>query len=120
MSASAVRSRQVSPVNSPHSDAVARSGSARLPRNVKLLAWSKPLTRSAKPSASEICANERSAAPPAIFQLECGEWRRRPFVGADFGRSEEHTSELQSLRHLVCRLLLDKKNTQIYTAVPLP
>src|SRR5437899_6478473 len=25
-------------------------------------------------------------------------------------RSEEHTSELQSLRHLVCRLLLDKKN----------
>src|SRR5438045_4506016 len=31
-------------------------------------------------------------------------------------RSEEHTSELQSLRHLVCRLLLEKKKTtqQIY------
>src|SRR5205814_4853515 len=27
-------------------------------------------------------------------------------------RSEEHTSELQSLRHLVCRLLLEKKNKQ--------
>jgi len=27
-------------------------------------------------------------------------------------RSEEHTSELQSLRHLVCRLLLEKKNTK--------
>src|ERR1035438_10724925 len=27
-------------------------------------------------------------------------------------RSEEHTSELQSLRHLVCRLLLEKKNTR--------
>src|SRR5262245_64034585 len=26
-----------------------------------------------------------------------------------FCRSEEHTSELQSLRHLVCRLLLEKK-----------
>src|ERR1039458_10463631 len=26
-------------------------------------------------------------------------------------RSEEHTSELQSLRHLVCRLLLEKKMT---------
>src|ERR1035438_10846601 len=26
-----------------------------------------------------------------------------------FKRSEEHTSELQSLRHLVCRLLLEKK-----------
>ena len=25
-------------------------------------------------------------------------------------RSEEHTSELQSLRHLVCRLLLDRKS----------
>src|SRR5262245_62911865 len=29
--------------------------------------------------------------------------------GARHGRSEEHTSELQSLRHLVCRLLLEKK-----------
>src|SRR5437899_4496454 len=29
---------------------------------------------------------------------------------ADIKRSEEHTSELQSLRHLVCRLLLEKKN----------
>src|SRR5258705_3832381 len=27
----------------------------------------------------------------------------------DAQRSEEHTSELQSLRHLVCRLLLEKK-----------
>src|SRR2546425_3692090 len=26
------------------------------------------------------------------------------------GRSEEHTSELQSLAYLVCRLLLEKKN----------
>src|ERR1035438_5463902 len=30
-------------------------------------------------------------------------------------RSEEHTSELQSLRHLVCRLLLDTETTEIYT-----
>src|SRR5205814_9914043 len=29
-------------------------------------------------------------------------------VGAGVFRSEEHTSELQSLRHLVCRLLLEK------------
>src|SRR5438874_4601088 len=28
------------------------------------------------------------------------------------GRSEEHTSELQSRRDLVCRLLLEKKNAQ--------
>src|SRR5262245_63573865 len=28
-------------------------------------------------------------------------------------RSEEHTSELQSLRHLVCRLLLEKKKNKL-------
>src|SRR5437899_7430834 len=32
-------------------------------------------------------------------------------VASPIPRSEEHTSELQSLRHLVCRLLLEKKNT---------
>src|SRR5690349_23778300 len=37
--------------------------------------------------------------------------RRRP------SRSEEHTSELQSRRDLVCRLLLEKKKT--HTKVPL-
>src|SRR5438309_3404481 len=31
----------------------------------------------------------------------------------EFSRSEEHTSELQSQFHLVCRLLLEKKNNQI-------
>src|SRR5205823_12129665 len=33
------------------------------------------------------------------------------FVCAGGGRSEEHTSELQSLAYLVCRLLLEKKKT---------
>src|SRR5258708_24732366 len=33
-------------------------------------------------------------------------------------RSEEHTSELQSPDHLVCRLLLEKKNTRPPTAAP--
>src|ERR1035441_8008540 len=35
-------------------------------------------------------------------------------IGIDFEptRSEEHTSELQSLRHLVCRLLLEKKQLE--------
>src|ERR1035441_10877785 len=34
-------------------------------------------------------------------------------VGQRLSRSEEHTSELQSLRHLVCRLLLEKKKTRL-------
>src|SRR5258705_1872472 len=36
---------------------------------------------------------------------------KRLLVGIT-GRSEEHTSELQSLRHLVFRLLLEKKKNQ--------
>src|SRR5947199_6472468 len=38
-------------------------------------------------------------------------WKSRPSAPTRWAgsRSEEHTSELQSLRHLVCRLLLEKK-----------
>src|SRR2546428_4520818 len=36
--------------------------------------------------------------------------RRHPAADPDAGRSEEHTSELQSRSDLVCRLLLEKKN----------
>src|SRR2546426_4963215 len=42
------------------------------------------------------------AVGPVIIQLGC---ETRPFGG----RSEEHTSELQSPCNLVCRLLLEKK-----------
>src|SRR2546422_6257640 len=43
----------------------------------------------------------RAAIPTAIY-------------GGVFLRSEEHTSELQSRLHLVCRLLLEKKKKQTY------
>src|SRR5205809_3899399 len=36
-----------------------------------------------------------------------------PFIAMPPLRSEEHTSELQSRLHLVCRLLLEKKKTNI-------
>src|SRR5690625_1134310 len=38
-----------------------------------------------------------------------GQFEKHPKFGM---RSEEHTSELQSRGHLVCRLLLEKKNKQ--------
>src|SRR3712207_7456798 len=38
--------------------------------------------------------------------------RRRRALDRPEGRSEEHTSELQSRQYLVCRLLLEKKNTR--------
>src|SRR5687768_17974717 len=39
-------------------------------------------------------------------------WRMVSLTSFTETRSEEHTSELQSRLHLVCRLLLEKKNTR--------
>src|SRR2546430_3915323 len=39
-------------------------------------------------------------------------------LGVDTVRSEEHTSELQSQSNLVCRLLLEKKNSLIASTSP--
>src|SRR5205809_4153690 len=38
----------------------------------------------------------------------------QPVWSRDLRRSEEHTSELQSRLHLVCRLLLEKKNKEYF------
>src|SRR2546429_6426620 len=40
--------------------------------------------------------------------------RRKEVVRIELQRSEEHTSELQSRLHLVCRLLLEKQNRKNY------
>src|SRR5437016_7991569 len=47
--------------------------------------------------------------------LPCVEKDPLPYIGEwrVARRSEEHTSELQSLTNLVCRLLLEKKKTKI-------
>src|SRR5205814_2776084 len=50
------------------------------------------------------------------FLLPPGECRGKTFAafaGWQKERSEEHTSELQSLRQLVCRLLLEKKKNNL-------
>src|SRR5687767_15413970 len=50
--------------------------------------------------------------PPCRFSRRSRGWRaprRRRTAARDRTRSEEHTSELQSLAYLVCRLLLEKK-----------
>src|SRR2546429_4131757 len=44
--------------------------------------------------------------------------RLSPGLGAGRLRSEEHTSELQSRLHLVCRLLLEKKKNKINSGPP--
>src|SRR5437899_5570223 len=59
----------------------------------------------------------RSQAVPR--ELACRREERRHLLQAPgtafLTRSEEHTSELQSLRHLVCRLLLEKKKKLYFT-----
>src|SRR2546422_5964911 len=57
-------------------------------------------------------AARHRAADVAPVRLDRHEARQSavPEHGRGHGRSEEHTSELQSRLHLVCRLLLEKKN----------
>src|SRR5689334_24783330 len=60
-------------------------------------------------------ANETSSSavmPPkrtVSFSTVSSFTSRLPSAGTSAARSEEHTSELQSQLHLVCRLLLEKK-----------
>src|SRR5687768_17870267 len=49
----------------------------------------------------------------AFFSGFFPEGQNRPFWPSGKKRSEEHTSELQSRLHLVCRLLLEKKKKNI-------
>src|SRR5256884_1917793 len=81
---------------------------SRLPR------W-KPLRQSHGPAKCRRRLPARSPPPRASAIARPHSTRSRPcrspyFVGRH-PRSEEHTSELQSRLHLVCRLLLEKKRT---------
>src|SRR2546425_9629943 len=76
------------------------------------------------PATTEIYPLPLHAALPisdaAVFGVQAPPvaiWR---FVEAadTFDRSEEHTSELQSLAYLVCRLLLEKKKKKNYKPLP--
>src|SRR3989442_5891689 len=49
------------------------------------------------------------ALDPAGSAYLVGQTQSSPFPTTNAVRSEEHTSELQSRPHLVCRLLLEKK-----------
>src|SRR5947199_2427849 len=86
--------RKVSQV-STNSDEV--TGTAARPSCCSAAAKSRALNRS--PKDAKRSEDSPLAAPSFQLRTSCSRsWR-----------SEEHTSELQSLRHLVCRLLLEKK-----------
>src|SRR5205814_2655965 len=64
------------------------------------------------PSASTLFPYTTLFRSPPLVAVGVPQCRRVAGLHAQglHARSEEHTSELQSLRHLVCRLLLEKKN----------
>src|SRR5438876_2570279 len=69
------------------------------------------LFRSRCAHGSELAANPRRLREPLPCSCPRGAARRLRPAPAIPPRSEEHTSELQSPVHLVCRLLLEKKKT---------
>src|SRR3712207_7388053 len=67
---------------------------------------------SAEPPGPQV-AQDLEAVAPGEHQVEDHDvrgLRGGEVVALLAGRSEEHTSELQSRQYLVCRLLLEKKN----------
>src|SRR2546422_303913 len=84
--------------------------------------WAKagapPPPAARSPSALEVLRKPRREIVVmcrllASFGDQSDEARRRHMT--TISRSEEHTSELQSRLHLVCRLLLEKKKTKPHT-----
>src|SRR3712207_7437024 len=81
-----------------------------------------PYTTLFRSAALSVCpAAVDDASPPSpigrcpavVGAVAAGSGIGSAVAGVAVCRSEEHTSELQSRQYLVCRLLLEKKTTQI-------
>src|SRR5262245_43906389 len=86
---------------------------ALLPVCARSISFRIVFTRAILPMAFA-CWSGRAGWPEAaaMRRLNCS--RRSSFSSSrSSSRSEEHTSELQSLRHLVCRLLLEKNKCNL-------
>src|SRR2546429_7299096 len=76
-------------------------------------------------ATTEIYTLSLHDALPISISTKCGTLATMPRIAGVSGRSitwrsEEHTSELQSRLHLVCRLLLEKKKKQPYKIAHCP
>src|SRR2546429_5923104 len=90
-----------------------------------LLASSKAPKRTSRAAWSGISLLPKLAMRSMLRRGKKRRPRVKDYVGAiDQGttstRSEEHTSELQSRLHLVCRLLLEKKKINTHIQLPAP
>src|SRR2546422_6548459 len=93
----------VLPVDPAEDDGSARdttpgAGARSLRHRVTTVLRAAPASRQAEHHQRAACVAHVGVIAERADRPECG------------GRSEEHTSELQSRLHLVCRLLLEKKN----------
>src|SRR5690625_7081942 len=88
-----------SPTFSPHTASAPEPGLQQL--------GGSPLSRDAiRLGPAEVGSSEVAADATALGERAVPDHTAAP-------RSEEHTSEIQSRGHLVCRLLLEKKKTMI-------
>src|SRR5438045_1648910 len=83
----------------PISDLPKRTNGGLTTRAARSLPRMSTCTASTPPAGMRASAIERSSVGENVPLV----------ISPSPPRSEEHTSELQSLRHLVCRLLLEKK-----------
>src|SRR5438046_4393329 len=79
------------------------------PRLASKKRGSLPYVSLARTYAAELSVTGADGSATAAVAVRSKETRLKPRTRPDGTRSEEHTSELQSLTNLVCRLLLEKK-----------
>src|SRR5258708_20585330 len=76
----------------------------------------RSLVSSAEENAMEgVLVSATKEGSTVTFTVVTGKDGRFSFPASKLDRSEEHTSELQSPDHLVCRLLLEKKKRHAST-----
>src|SRR2546422_5813819 len=88
------------------------------------ICWRRGVEPTRKPvfrSCDVLPALAVATATTAAIEIACTRWSTPVQPTATkirHVRSEEHTSELQSRLHLVCRLLLEKKKTKSAVTAP--
>src|SRR3712207_7645663 len=102
-------------------DRASRPSRIEANRSGTVLRWTptRPTGRTSKSTSAPYRSGSDDVAPRSRIRAgSVGETRSPGRAGPGVSvppvlRSEEHTSELQSRQYLVCRLLLEKKNTKI-------
>src|SRR5438876_5807937 len=100
------------------------SGSDRSPRMIGLCVWTNHPSANARSTAfatsstavlCRLCCGSFTSNNPSSSSIGSSSSRKPWSINRSYSwRSEEHTSELQSPVHLVCRLLLEKKKKKNY------